>query len=385
MIQKRLVCLCVAMLLAACSPAWAAFPFFETYENDLDTWTPTNNDPYNDETLDGLPPGIGNAGGTQDDWFDVRTGDDGVLEEVPTGFMGVNSPDGSGHFAIMEPISGIFGRPGRQLAYPNRYSWRTAVYADPTVPFQGNNGIPDIWWTNATQGVNPNTGYLVEAGMTITVQPGGNWSFTTTAGGNPSILVPTGNWYNMEMIIENNASASGAGTSAQYPGSKVQVTVKLWNGAKSGMPLYEYTIAPQNVAFAPAGGFDMSNIGGPRYSWWAFPEVALPYLYLDNTGAGRTIGYADLNGDGAVNNLDIQPFEKSLTTGNPAGLTDFIERGDINLDGEFNNLDIQPFEKYLTGNLGPVAAAAVPEPGSIVLFGLGVLALAGMKLRRKAA
>ena len=52
----------------------------------------------------------------------------------------------------------------------------------------------------------------------------------------------------------------------------------------------------------------------------------------------------DVNGDGAVNLLDVQPFIVVLTTGpfNPAA--------DINMDGQVNLLDVGPFVALLSGD-----------------------------------
>lgn len=60
----------------------------------------------------------------------------------------------------------------------------------------------------------------------------------------------------------------------------------------------------------------------------------------------------DMNGDGALNNFDIQPFEIALTDEAHFqalyATVDGAFRGDANLDGIFNNFDIQPFELLLT-------------------------------------
>src|SRR5688500_9473570 len=92
----------------------------EDMEHDTDTYTPTNTDPLNDPNLAGDTPGADPAhpGGAPDflagqDWFDIRNGGVGVIEEVPTGFNGVNAPNGSylghlpaphsaGNFAIVQ-------------------------------------------------------------------------------------------------------------------------------------------------------------------------------------------------------------------------------------------------------------------------------------------
>ena len=85
--------------------------------------------------------------------------------------------------------------------------------------------------------------------------------------------------------------------------------------------------------------------------------------------------FGDMNGDGVLDNFDIQPFEVALT--NPGSyltsyprLSDYGRRGDIDDDGAFDNFDIQPFEGLLTS----AAPTAVPEPASwfLLVLGLGV-------------
>jgi len=92
----------------------------------------------------------------------------------------------------------------------------------------------------------------------------------------------------------------------------------------------------------------------------------------------------DMNGDGQVDNLDINPFVLALTDAAAFEAQFGVEPvnvGDVNADGQFNNLDINPFVATLTDG---ASIRAVPEPGS-----LGLLTLGGAMLfrgcRRRAA
>lgn len=106
-------------------------------------------------------------------------------------------------------------------------------------------------------------------------------------------------------------------------------------------------------------------------------------LFAYSAAVPETFVLGDMNGDGALNNLDIQPFELALTqtdkysTLNPAVL-DFAARGNANGDEDFNNLDIQPFERLLTA-MPP--AQPVPEPSTLLSMLLGIASLC---VRRKA-
>ena len=96
----------------------------------------------------------------------------------------------------------------------------------------------------------------------------------------------------------------------------------------------------------------------------------------------------DMDGDGDVDNFDIQPFELALTDPDAwherypflLGLT---VRGDIDDDGDLDNFDIQPFEDLLTSGATAVGAAAVPEPSSLALAGIAALLVAVRNVQRR--
>jgi hypothetical protein len=112
------------------------------------------------------------------------------------------------------------------------------------------------------------------------------------------------------------------------------------------------------------------------------------------TGSFSSIKKADMNGDGAVNGLDVNPFVQQLT--NPAGYLvsfpglDGQARADINNDVASNGLDVQPFVVCVTmggcpgggggsGEVGGLGAIGIPEPATIALLALGALALLGRR------
>jgi hypothetical protein len=72
----------------------------------------------------------------------------------------------------------------------------------------------------------------------------------------------------------------------------------------------------------------------------------------------------DVNLDGVVNGLDVDPFVDVLLNG------PFQVEADMNADGEVNGLDVDPFVAAVVGG----GVQAVPEPSTLVLFGLGLIA-----------
>lgn len=98
----------------------------------------------------------------------------------------------------------------------------------------------------------------------------------------------------------------------------------------------------------------------------------------DTTNAGKTTVYAqvsillgDVNGDGEVNGLDVDPFVDVLLNG------PYQVEADMNEDLEVNGLDVDPFVAAVVGG----GTQAVPEPSTIVLTGLALLGLVWYRRR----
>jgi hypothetical protein len=83
----------------------------------------------------------------------------------------------------------------------------------------------------------------------------------------------------------------------------------------------------------------------------------------------------DVNLDGQVNGLDVDPFVDVLLNG------PFQAEADMNEDGEVNGLDVDAFVTAVVGG----GAQAVPEPSTVALAAFGLLALIGVGWRRRSS
>ena len=125
------------------------------------------------------------------------------------------------------------------------------------------------------------------------------------------------------------------------------------------------------------GAFDEEDVNLPDDDWrlhYIPGSVLVSYGLLPG----------DMNLDGAVDTADVAAFVLALT--DPQAYMDqfsvdqatMIAMGDINQDGAFDTADVAPFVQLLVGG-----DTSVPEPGSLVLLGLGGLLL--LRRRRTAA
>jgi hypothetical protein len=87
----------------------------------------------------------------------------------------------------------------------------------------------------------------------------------------------------------------------------------------------------------------------------------------------------DVNLDGVVNGLDVDPFVDRLLNG------PYQIEPDMNGDGFINGLDVDPFVDAIVGGGGAAVAGphAVPEPATAALAGAGLLILAACSWRRR--
>ena len=87
----------------------------------------------------------------------------------------------------------------------------------------------------------------------------------------------------------------------------------------------------------------------------------------------------DVNGDGAVNGLDVDQFVDVLLNG------PYDPTADMNRDGQVNGLDVDPFVAVVVGGAGTAvdAGIAAPEPSGATLAAFALLGFTACAWRRR--
>ena len=128
------------------------------------------------------------------------------------------------------------------------------------------------------------------------------------------------------------------------------ITVNLISLGASGAP-------GALASFDPDTSFSIEIVDATSISGFSFATFSVDSsqfansfggsFFVSNSGSSLMLNYTpislgDLNGDGEINLLDVEPFVAALSGGG------FVPEADINQDGVVNLLDIQPFITLLT-------------------------------------
>ena len=119
-----------------------------------------------------------------------------------------------------------------------------------------------------------------------------------------------------------------------YDGTLLQIHID--NGVNT--PFSQTLLVTPSIAESVGSGKAIIGFGASTasnldqtISNFSFTSTAKPML-------------GDVNGDGCVDLLDVQPFVDALSSGQ------YVELADINMDGTLDLLDVEPFVNLLAGN-----------------------------------
>ena len=189
-------------------------------------------------------------------------------------------------------------------------------------------------------------------------------------------LEPFAQFVNVHGILYNPLSAAPL----PIPGWDLDKTLNMsgWNGTflpDDPNQLFFLGADGQGVAMRVEADIDggwLHLIGGS-----SDPVGAKPVLYQINALA-HLLPFPDFNGDGAVTSADVMLMQQALVspqvfeTQHYLSGDDFTALADVNGDGQVNNADLQSLLDDLKAG---TFADPVPEPASIILLGLGALAI----------
>jgi len=147
--------------------------------------------------------------------------------------------------------------------------------------------------------------------------PGGDSGITQTF----AFIRVIDQFNNFSLVDEFTFETTDATAGFQTGSISVEIIPFYFNDAENEGLLFQYGFFSLATAFEPSA------------------------IYYDNISLGDASDclVGDINGDAAIDLLDVQPFVDAVTSGNTSC------EADINEDGNVDLLDVQPFVSLLTG------------------------------------
>ncbi len=322
-----------------------------------------------------------------------------AVEGGPSGTMQVDALTGSGNFE-----GGYFGAFGAVTTVTLGVAGGGGIFSG---SLQDDSGahlaiVKTGGGTETFTGSNTYTGGTTISGGTLAIGASGglpagstvvdNASFTinanSTAGnvsGSGTTTVAAG-----DTLIANNFSQGGL--TMQLAGAAAASNAKL---NVSGTLTLGGTLTVNLVNnFKPIAGNSFDILDWGSLSGMSFSAVQLPTmsgrivwdsskLYTTGTLLVSATYYAgDFNRDGQVTAADIPAMMQALTNLKTYQATysltnaQLMEIGDLDGTGQVTNADLQALIDLLANGGGNGSLTVVPEPASIVLLGIGVMAIA---------
>jgi len=315
-----------------------------------------------------------------DFWQAVHSVSTGLDDAGPTSWTGVGvvgnellmgdfNGDGAADVADSNAsglVAGVLSTPGLGLAFgdgTNEFWGSVEVNANPIATLIGDidgDGMDDIVRVDDR---NSDGSWTWVAGLTSAI------------GATPSGIEITGGGLSWAAPFALEATSTAA-----FP-----LLADINNDGRDDLVLYEeYTSGDFNdtwgrmlVSFTddPAGGLFTNEFN--EGTWFDYYTLFSPFGVTDGGGFIPVVGNvhgmtsveedADFDGDGDVDGTDFLTWQQNYLTGST------LAQGDANGDGLVNDVDLQIWEGQFGVTSLSSTAAAVPEPGTLLLVGFGAM------------
>jgi hypothetical protein len=258
----------------------------------------------------------------------------------------------------------------------------TINFSDPDAPGAGHLTLNPRPYPNDTPGVDDNF-FVMMAKGTIRITEEDDYTFAVRGDDGHGLRIVGQTW-----IEAGNAGGNPIATILDHtssPGDTLRLPLTLAQSVGAGVPELLATLATGLVHLAAGdyeielthfednGGADIELLAAQGNKTAIDGDFVLVGDGLPLVGGAVILG--DVNGDGDINGLDVDPFVDKLLNG------PYQAQADMNEDGDVNGLDVDPFVAAVVGG----GAAAVPEPSTLLLCLLALAVVGGWRKWKRAA